>query len=296
MKKTVLITGGSGRIGRPLVRDLASRRVRLRIVGQSIQSRDFPSKVGYLNLDLSEPAALVPDLDKTDTVFLHPRAVGRYAAALVTLAAEHGVRRLVALSELDVDEDPARQPSRLLRERTRETEQAVLDSGLPWVIVRGSSYVNHTLDLFAAQARAGDVIRGAYPAFAEAPAHERDLQEVLAKVLLDDDIEDRVVEVTGPEALSHRELADVIADVMADVTQRSIRFEEIPPELAVSQLVAGGLPDDFAAALIARCARAAGEPALVTTDVEDLLGRPARSFAQWVTENVGRFQRQPGRR
>jgi uncharacterized protein YbjT (DUF2867 family) len=109
---TILITGATGAIGRPLVEQLAFRGVRVRAAARSIQSRDFPARVSYINADLAEPEALMTALKGVDTLFVHPRAVGENAAELVALAAEQSVRRLVTLSALDVDDDLALQPSR----------------------------------------------------------------------------------------------------------------------------------------------------------------------------------------
>ena len=283
--KTILITGASGAVGRPLVLALAPQRVRIRAVGRSIRSRDFPSKVHYVNTDLAEPAALIPELRNAETLFVHPRAVGPKAGELVALAAEHGVRRLVALSALDVEEDLALQPSRRLGDRNREVEQAVADSGLPWVCVRASSYARHIVDLLAAQTRAGDIVRAPYPTFAEVPIHERDLVDVIVRVLLDDELEGRVIEATGPEALTHRELVDVIAEV----TGRPLRFEEMSPSAAVSRLVTNGLSIDFAGALVARCSRESGRPTIVTDEIQRLLGRSPRTFARWVADHAAAF-------
>ncbi|TDU87918.1 uncharacterized protein YbjT (DUF2867 family) [Kribbella voronezhensis] len=284
--KTILITGASGAIGRPLVLALAQRRVRLRAVGRSIQSRDFPSKVDYVNTDLAEPERLVPELEKADTLFVHPRAVGASAADLMILAAKHGVRRIVALSTLDVEEDPALQPSRSLGDLNREVEQAVMGSGLPWVCVRASPYARPVVDLLASQARVGAVVGVPYPSFAEAPVHERDLTEVIARTLLDDKLEERVIEVTGPAAMTHQELAEVIAEVAG---RRPLRFEEMSPATAVNQLVANGLSRAFAEGLMARCARELGRPATVTDEVHQLTGHPAHTFATWVADNAGQL-------
>jgi uncharacterized protein YbjT (DUF2867 family) len=285
--KTMWVTGASGTVGRPLVAALALRRVQLRVVGRSIQSRDFPAKVHYVNTDLAEPESLVPELQKTDTLFVHPRAVGARASELVTLAAKHGVRRVVALSALDVEEDLALQPSRFTGDRNREVEHAVMHSGLPWVCVRAPPYARHVVNLFALQARAGDVVRVPCPTSTEAPVHERDLVGVIARALVDDKLDGRVIEVTGPAALSHQELAEAVAEV----TGRPLRFEELSPGEAVGELVASGLSRDFAEALMARCARELGRPTIVTDDVRQWTGLPARNFATWVTDHAAEFRR-----
>ncbi|WP_459709987.1 hypothetical protein [Actinophytocola sp. KF-1] len=45
------------------------------------------------------------------------------------------------------------------------------------------------------------------------------------------------------------------------------------------------------AALMARYAREDGRPALVSGDVATVLGRPARTFAEWVAGHASSFER-----
>jgi hypothetical protein len=56
-------------------------------------------------------------------------------------------------------------------------------------------------------------------------------------------------------------------------------------------LVERGFPAGFADAYLALQAKAVGQPALTTNEVEKILDRPALSFAQWVTDNKEAFQR-----
>jgi uncharacterized protein YbjT (DUF2867 family) len=284
---TVLITGATGSIGRPLVEKLALRGVRVRAAARTIQSCDFPASVRYVNVDLLEPRALIPALDGVGTLFLHPRAVAANPVELASVAAAHGVRRLVALSALDVDEEAGLQPSRFNGDRYREIEEAVTNSGLSWTCIRASSYATLIMELFAAQIRVGDVVRGPYPTFAEAPVHEQDLVDVIARVLVDSDLDGRRIELTGPQSLSHREMVDIVGMVLG----RPLRFVEIPPRIAADELVATcGVQSEFATALMARCERGGNQPATVADDVQKVLGCPARTFARWVADHGAAFR------
>ncbi|MFF0269424.1 NAD(P)H-binding protein [Kribbella sp. NPDC004536] len=272
----IVITGATGTVGRPLIARLTDEGVAVRAVSRS---------TGAHRVDLSRPDDVAPVLEGASALFVHPRAVGENATALLKLAAEHGVRRVVALSAINVDDDPAHQPSRLNGDRNKEVEDAVAAAGLPWVAVRASTFAANSIGMFGAQARAGDVVRAPYANFAEAPIHEADLAAVIARALLDDDLDGRIT-ATGPQSLTHEEMVAVIGEVIG----RPLRFEEVPPELAARGLIANGLPEAFVNALMARYARDAGKPAPVTAEVEQILGRPARTFAQWVADHADAFQ------
>jgi uncharacterized protein YbjT (DUF2867 family) len=217
-------------------------------------------------------------------LFVHPRAVAD-PATLVARARAAGAGKVVALSASNVDDDPADQPSRHRGDRNKEAEDAVAGSGLPWVSVRAGSFARNTATAWAHQIRAGDVVRGPYADFAEAPLDERDLAEVIAHALTTDTLDGRRVEVTGPRSHTHDELVAIIGDVLG----RPLRYQEIPPEQAIAHFVRAGLPEPFAHALMARYARGAGLPATVTGEVDKILRRPARTYPDWVADHLDMF-------
>ena len=112
------------------------------------------------------------------------------------------------------------------------------------------------------------------------------IAEVAARALRDGDLAGRALELTGPQSLTHGEQVAVLGAVLG----RSVRFEEVPPETAARQMVARGMPEPFVTALMARYARHVDRPQHPPTDtVEKVLGRPARTFAQWIAEHRGAF-------
>jgi uncharacterized protein YbjT (DUF2867 family) len=282
----IVVTGATGTVGRPLVALLKDRGVAIRAVARSAGPGTMPPGVDVHQADLARPDELAGALAGADALFVHPRAVGESAADLLGLAAEKGVRRVVVLSAINVDDDPAYQPSRFNGDRNKEVEDAVVGSGLPWVAVRASSFAVNAVGMFGAQTRVGDVVRAPYAKFAEALIDESDLAAVIARALVDDDLDGRRIAVTGPQSVTHEEMVAVIGEVLG----RPLRFEEVPAELAARGLVANGLPEAFVNALMARYERDAGKPAPVTDEVERVLDRPARSFAQWVADHADVFQ------
>jgi len=282
----IVITGATGVVGRPLVTLLKDQGVSVRAVARSATAL-LPG-VEAFSSDLARPETLAQVLEGADALFVHPRAVGEGAGKLLTLAAEQGVRRVVVLSAINVDEDPAYQPSRLNGDRNKEVEDAITGGGLPWVAVRASSFATNVIGMFAAQVRAGDVVRGPYGDFAESLIHEADLAAVIARALLNADLDGQRIRVTGPQSLTHEQMVGVIGEVIG----RPLRFAEVPPQAAARGLVAHGLPEPFVTALMARYERGVGQPAEVTDDVERVLGRPARTFAEWVADHTDAFRQE----
>jgi uncharacterized protein YbjT (DUF2867 family) len=168
----ILVTGSTGTIGRPLVNALASQGAAVRAIAHRPGPAGLPTDVEVVAGDLSRPDTIVSALRDVTALFVHPRAVGLAAPVLLALAAENGVQHVVALSAINVDDDPAYQPSRFNGDRNKEVEDAVIDSGLPWVSVRAGAFAYNISMMWAGQIRGGDVVRGPYADFAEALLHE----------------------------------------------------------------------------------------------------------------------------
>ncbi len=265
-----LITGATGTVGRPLLAELSGQAVRA-------VTRD-PSRL---------PGAVAePDFTGVTAVFLNPRAVGLAAADLLARAKDAGVRRVVVLAATNVDEPLDHQPSRFNGDRNKEVEAAAVDSGLEWVSLRAGYFAINTAWSWGPQLRAGDVVRAPFPQVAEAPVDPRDLAAVAARALVDDDLVGRRLVLTGPESLTHEELVATIGRVLG----RDLRFVPVPAPAAAAGMVAHGQRPEFVAALMARYEREDGRPAFVSGDVAKVLGRPARTFAEWVADHADLFR------
>lgn len=278
-----LVTGATGTIGRPLVEMLAAQGVPVRAVSRSPEGAALPAGVEVVSDD---PAVLAAALDGVSGVFVHPRAVGDGAFALAKLAREHGVRRLVALSAINVDDPLEAQPSRFRGDRNKEAEQAVRESGLAWVSLRASSFAGNVLQSgWQRQILAGDVVRGPFADFAESPLHERDVSAVAAHALLTDDLDGQQVNLTGPQSLTHTDMVRIIGQVL----DRPLRYEEVPPAVVRQGMLANGFPEAFVDSLLSRYANGVGQPAPLSPNVTEILGR-ARTFADWVADNAAAFR------
>ncbi|MFZ0903652.1 MAG: NAD(P)H-binding protein, partial [Mycobacterium sp.] len=154
---TIVVTGATGNVGRPLVTQLVSAGAKVRAVSRQPQSAGLPADVKVV-----ESAAEA--VTGASAVFLNSRALGDELAAVVGQAQREGVTRLVALSAINADDDFSRQPSRFRGDRNKEVEQLAVDSGLQWVSLRPSVFATNFAGMWAAQIRAGDIVRGAYAA------------------------------------------------------------------------------------------------------------------------------------
>jgi uncharacterized protein YbjT (DUF2867 family) len=271
---TILVTGATGNVGRPLVTELLDAGAHVRALTRNPHNTGFPTGVQVV----SSVAAGLPG---ATAMFLNSRALGDGLVAAVQAARLAGVKRLVALSAINVDDDFSRQPSRLRGDRNREVEQLAVDSGLEWVSLRPTVFVTNFVGMWAAQIQAGDVVAGPFAAASTAPIAERDIAAVAARALITNDLVCSKIPLTGPQAMTNTELVDVIGRVLG----RRLRYQEIPPESVRQRFVAQGFPAAFADAYIEFLSATVSKPALVTHEVDKILGRPAQSFAEAVSDH-----------
>ena len=283
---TIVVTGATGNVGRLLVRQLIAGGHRVRAVTRSrLGASALPDQAEIHLGDPSNPDIIGEAIDGAAAIFVNPRAVGMGADRLLAMAAERGVGRAVVLSAINVDDNPAQQPSRLNGDRNAEVERAVVDSGMEWVALRPTWFPTNAIGMYAPQIRSGDVVRGAYADFAESPIDLADLAEVATLALTRSDLVGRKVALTGPESLNQRELVDRLGQALG----RPLTFEEVPPEIARQGMLAAGLNEEFVDAYFARMRRGIGVPAAVGPELERLLGRRPATFAEWAVRHTHAF-------
>jgi uncharacterized protein YbjT (DUF2867 family) len=256
---TFLILGGTGKTGRRVADRLRARGLAVRAVSRSTEPPFdwFDETTWGPVLDGEIEAAYLtfhPDLAL-------PGADDRIRA-FSTLAAAKGVRRLVLLSGRG---EPETEPS----------ERAVAESGTGWTIVRCAWFAqNFSEDFLFPPTLAGDL---ALPAgsVGEPFVDVDDVADVVVETLVSTGHDGREYELTGPRLLT---FADAAAEISAasgrEVRNRRVSAEEFAAMSELPAEVAGALAEMFERVLDGRNEHVSG-------DVERVLGRPARDFAEY---------------
>ncbi|MGA7049902.1 MAG: NAD(P)H-binding protein [Mycobacterium sp.] len=272
---SIVVTGATGNVGRPLVAELAGAGARVRAVTRSPETARFPSQVEVVG-------STTEALPGATAVFLNSRALDpgiQELADVVARCRDAGVTKLVALSAINADDDFSRQPSRVRGDRNKEVEQLAVSSGLAWVSLRPTVFATNFAGMWSAQIRGGDVVAGPYAAASAAPIADSDISAVAARALLTDELVGQQIPLTGPQAFTNSELVRIIGAVV----NRPLQYLEVPAHSVRQRFIGLGFPAEFAAAYIAMLAETLDKPAFVTQEVEKILGRPATTFADWVS-------------
>jgi uncharacterized protein YbjT (DUF2867 family) len=286
----ILITGATGNIGREVVNLLLDSDEQVLAVTRNPATAALPASVQVVGGDPSHPQTLLSALHTMHdikTVFISPRALGdatagEATAQLLKMAAEHGAKRVVALSAVTVEFGGG---YKHFADAFKDVEDAAKASGLQWTILRCAEFDSNAL-AWVPQIRATNAVRGAYGNVVTSPIHNRDVAAVSALALVDAAYAQHTYVLTGPQSLTQRERVHLIGEAIG----KEAHWIELTPQQAREGMLAQGLPEDIPDRLLGYLASLDQEPGPSSHTVEQLLGRPAFTFAQWAVEHAAAFQ------
>ena len=279
--KRILVTGATGRVGREVVAQLRDAGVEIRALTRNPERAALPHEVAAVRGDLTAPDTLDNVLRDVDAVFLVWNApAGTFPDVLERIAQHTG--RLVLLTAPHQTPHPFFQQPNPMADMFRNMEQQIRDSRLASTFVRPGMFAANILGWWSRQIRENGVVRWPYADAATAPIDERDIAAVSVQALLDESHSGADYVITGPQSLTQREQVHIIGEVIG----RDLRFEEITPDEARREL---GFPPMAMNMLLNAWSAAVGLPAYVTTTVEQVTGKPARTFAEWAAFHKAAF-------
>ncbi|WP_116951617.1 SDR family oxidoreductase [Jiangella endophytica] len=202
MTTPLLVTGGTGTLGRLIVPRLVADGRTVRVLGRT--PREPGDGVEYVAADLrSDDAdrAVAGAVDGVDTI-LHlaggPKGDAEATQRLARAAARAGVKHLVHISAIGAD----RVPIGWFRMKLA-AEEAVTDSGVPWTILRAAQF--HDLVLKTATAMAKLPVIPVPGGMRFQPVDARDVAERLTELTLGEPA-GLVADLAGPRVAPMGEL------------------------------------------------------------------------------------------
>ncbi|MGA5462650.1 NmrA family NAD(P)-binding protein [Mycobacterium sp. NPDC050041] len=269
----VLVLGATGTTGRRVAAILTDRGVPVRSATRN------PTSPGHVRFDWTDRATHAPALDGVAAVYLVAPPGEADPAPLVEPfleeALRRGVRRVAQLSSSALSEgDPGLGAvHRLVRSAMPE-----------WAVLRPSWFMqNFTGEHLVAQGvRDGEIVTATGDgrvAFIDAD----DIAAVAAHALTDPVAHNTDHILTGPRALGYDEAAAIVARHLG----RPVRHRSVPADELAERIAAGGIPLEFARILSALDVDiAGGAEDRVTRTVEEVTGRPARTFEEFCAGNL----------
>lgn len=281
-KPTILVTGATGNVGRPLIAALLADGAQVRALTRDPASANLPPELDVTGGDYTAPGTFTRAVSGADAVFVNIGAIRTGLGNLLAIARDAEVSKIVLLSSTTV-RDQAGQ-AYALGAQHKMAEDAVKDSGIDWTILRCGGFATNTLS-WAASVRAGSVVRAPYGEATMALIAEQDIAAAAARVLLDPGHAGQTYYLTGPESLTQIQQAEAIGAAIG----RPVRFEELSPE-AFRQFASQRFPAPVVDDLLRGWAASVGRPAETTPDLEKLVGRPATTYAQWAAQHASTYR------
>lgn len=290
MHTTILITGAMGTVGREVVKQLSMLEGDVRVragVHSLIKGENLKRLPGVeiVEVDFENQESLHAAFTHVDKMFLiTPFAEDQVemAKTLVDEAKKKGIKHIVKLSAMGADDTPGI----TLGRRHREIEQYIEDSSIAYTFLRPTSfmqnYTNYDADSIKREGRFYQSTGSGKVAYIDA----RDIAAVGVEALIGTGSESKAYDLTGPEALSNQE----VAQVLSEVTGRQITFVDVPEEAARQAMLAQHTPEWMTDALLElNRLHKAGYGGTVTDTVQQITGRGPHTFRQFVQDHLDSF-------
>lgn len=256
-----LILGATGKTGRRVADRLEARDQRVRRASRSASpSFDWNDEAGWdavLENVHSVYITYAPDLaipGATDAI-----------RAFTERAKTHDIKHLVLLSGRGEAE-------------AQECERIVMESGIPWTVVRASwFYQNFSEGAFTDMVLAGHITLPADDT-PEPFVDADDIADVVVEALTRPSLRGEVYEVTGPRMLTFAQ----VAEELSDATGRTIQYHQVPHKAFVEEARAAGAPEEVTWMLDYLFSTVLdGRNAHLTGGVQRAIGRKPTDFSDY---------------
>src|SRR5919199_6775597 len=282
----LLVTGATGTTGSEVLRALKDREVPARALVRDETKAHHLRDLGFepATGDLGDPRTLRPALEGVERAYLVSPSgpmQSELEQTFIETAKEAGVRHIVKLSVIGANPEA---PLRFARSHGK-VEQALKESGLAWTLLRPTAFMQNTL-AWGPQVHDG-TFYSPVPDAAVSIVDARDVAGVAAAALTDPAHAGKSYGLSGPEAVSYREQARRLFAAAG----REVNVEEVPVEDVKRELVRAGVPPWNAEGWAEQFVLYAdGGVTMVTTGVNDALGRAPRDLDTFAADHVEAFK------
>jgi uncharacterized protein YbjT (DUF2867 family) len=246
-ERTILITDPTGTVGNAVIKLLASSSDQTnQIIRVAVDTKNKVDKLKHAheiaNIDYTRPETIADALNNVDRLFLRiPPSVEMVdiSSSFIKEAKKNGVKFIVKLSTMGADLQPGYTSGRL----HRQVEKIIEESGIPFAFLRPNSFMQSFLT------RSSQTLKNQNAFYLPAGdgkisfVDARDVAAVVVEVLTKNGSQhkNKVYDITGPEALSHSQ----VAEILSKETGRRISYVDISEEDARNRMKKMGVEDWF---------------------------------------------------
>jgi uncharacterized protein YbjT (DUF2867 family) len=282
----ILVTGATGNVGLELIKKLFDRSLPVRAF---VRDRSRARAIALPGIELVEgdfarPETVARALDGVEQLFLlmpSSAEVEQRQRIFVDAARKARVKHIVKLSQFGAD---AGAHGRFQRYHAG-VEHHIRKSRIPYTFLRPNLFMQSLLNFRSSIASQGLFYAPAGNARVSI-IDVRDIASVAAAALVRSEHENQTYELTGPEALTHAEMAGEFSEAFG----KTVKYVDVPPETMLQTLLDLRIPRWQAEGVVEDYDHyRRGEAAAITSAVRDVTQQPATRFSQFAADYARQF-------
>jgi len=287
MADKILVIGGTGNIGYPLIKYLNQQDIQIVAGTHNLQKAQAKfeglNNVEIKHFDFLDPSTFETAFDGVNKVFfVRPPQLAKPKQDMLpflTFAKQKQIQQIVFVSLIGVEKNPMTPHHKI--------EQMILDLKIPYTFIRPSFFMqnlntthrediqkNHDLFIPAGNARTSFI-------------DTRDIGEVAGITLLNDKYLNQKLNITGPAALSYQEIAKIMTKILGTQITYSkpslLKFRKI--------MLKRGIKKDFVNVMVMLyLITQLGNAKEVTDTVAKVLGHAPRTIQNYIYDYQDDFK------
>ena len=283
----ILVTGATSAVGKAVIKELLARKVLVRaflrqpVDAAKLQAQGVEAFLG----DMTKQASVAQALQGIESVYLIT-PVAEYLLETEGLWAQEGkkagIRHLIKQSEIGADPQSL---SPLLQNHGR-AEDAIRTSGVPYTILRTLYFMQNFAPMYAHSIITRGMIYAPLANARMSYVDARDIGAVAAHLLGEEKHQYKEYEVTGPEAITCTQLAEIFSSLL----HTPVHYATISDEETEKALLGRYSPWRACAVVTLLQFYRQGGGNLVTPVVDEVTGRKPCTAAAFISEHLQSFQ------
>ncbi|HEX8700525.1 MAG TPA: SDR family oxidoreductase [Myxococcaceae bacterium] len=275
----ILVTGATGTIGSSTVKALKAKGARFKVaVRNPEKAKDLG--VETVAFDFDKPETFGPALQGVEKLFLLTPTSDKqdqHAKSLVDAAKKAGVKHIVKLSVIGVDNEPGIYFGRM----HKAGEKAIKDSGIAWTMLRPTFFTENFVTFYGVDPKKDSTVYLPHGQAKTVWVDPRDVGEVAAAVLTTPGHEGKAYDLTGPEALDNNQVVSIFSQAFG----HKYNYVDVPEAAASKAMSDMGMPKNMVDGMMElNNIIKQGWAAAPADGVKQVLGRPGRTVKEYATD------------
>ena len=288
----ILVTGASGTMGKAVLDEVAKEAAKTgenyrAMYRSATEAAKAPQGTSTVIADFGKKDTLPPALRSVTSVYIVCSPIPQLIELewnMIDACASAGVGHIVLSSAMGAREYRKSFPS-----WHRRVEDKLKSTKISFTILRPNSFHQNVLTYYSPSIRSQGTFHASMGNARVSFLDVRDIAVVAAKSLAGGEHSGKIYELNGPEALTHSELAEKIAQHSG----RDVQYVDIPADVQRKAMLDRGMPEWQADAILdLQAYYVKGKGGNVDGLLEQLIGRPPITMDEFLAEFAAEFRPQ----